>query len=184
MGENQHEAEQSTPPEQPSAKEQQRPNMQTCSICSTIYPSTVPTCPTCTLQTLLNKNIANQKVTAALLQLGAALAEANAANPTPRTTPSSPPSPPPPMQQKFNGRGQEVTSPFILNPGLARFLLTHSGKRHFGVWLIDARGTRIALLANAVGNFNGSKAVGINLRGQYLINVDADGGWVIQVQQP
>jgi RNA polymerase subunit RPABC4/transcription elongation factor Spt4 len=175
------------PPQQPESLPlqqdypSQQTQMQTCPICSTVYPVRLTACPTCTLDALQNQNDTTQKVNVALVQLRAALAEARVTNPK-TVNPSVPP--PVPMQQQFNGSGQKVTPPFILSPGLARFQLSHNGRRHFGVWLIDAGGNRISLLANTTGKFNGSKALGIKFRGQYLLNVEADGGWVIHVQQP
>lgn len=170
------------PKEQPPTPQQHlQPQMQTCQVCSTTYPATLPACPTCTLQALMNQSNATQKVNAALAQLRAALAEARAT----KQAPVSPPIPPsPPMQQTFRGRGQKVTDPFVLNPGLSRFQFDHNGRRNFIVWLIDASGNRVALLVNASGRFNGSNALGIKFRGQYLLNVQADGNWMVHVQQP
>ncbi len=93
-------------------------------------------------------------------------------------------SPPTPINRDFGGYGQQVTQPFSLSPGLARFRLEHNGKRVFSVWLLDAAGNRITLLASHVGPFAGSKAVGIKRAGAYLVNVSADGSWTVHVQQP
>ena len=82
----------------------------------------------------------------------------------------------------FTGIGQQV-SPFIkIEKGLVIFILKHSGKSHFGVFLIDRNGKKVELLANAIGNFDGSKAVRITNPGLYIMNISADGEWTISVE--
>jgi len=82
----------------------------------------------------------------------------------------------------FTGIDQQV-SPFIkIEKGLVIFTLKHSGKSHFGVFLIDRNGKKVELLANVIGNFDSSKAVGITNPGSYIMNIFADGEWTISVE--
>lgn len=86
----------------------------------------------------------------------------------------------PAVPQSFSGKGPGVSA-FFSASGLHIFRLKHDGKRNFQVWLLDAQGKRVDLLANAIGSFDGSKAVG-QLGGIYLLEVLADGNWSIAVE--
>ncbi len=95
--------------------------------------------------------------------------------PRPRTADATP--------QTFTGTGQQV-SPFItLNKGLNTFKLKHTGKSNFAIILMDNDGNREELLVNEIGNFDGSKAVGISRAGIYLLDISADGAWTASVEQ-
>ena len=82
----------------------------------------------------------------------------------------------------ISGTGQKATSKFSLEKGLAIFRMTHDGEGHFGVWLLDAEGDKVDLLANEIGEFDGSKAVGISESGIYLLDISADGSWEIAIE--
>jgi len=88
----------------------------------------------------------------------------------------------PPPPQTFTGRGQDISPFFGLSAGLARFTMTHDGASNFIVWLLDANGEPVDLLVNEIGPFNGSKAAGIDVGRIYLLNITADGNWVINVE--
>ena len=53
---------------------------------------------------------------------------------------------------------------------------------NFIIWLMDNQGNEIDLVANEIGNFNGSKAVSITQSGNYLLNIDADGNWEVSIK--
>ncbi len=63
--------------------------------------------------------------------------------------------------------------------------MTHQEPGNFSVTLLNKDGARGAgmdsLLANEIGAFDGSKAVRIPKDDIYLLQVDADGPWTIQV---
>lgn len=63
--------------------------------------------------------------------------------------------------------------------------MTHQGSGNFSVTLLNKDGARGAgmdsLLANEIGAFDESKAVRIPKDDIYLLQVDADGPWTIQV---
>ena len=82
----------------------------------------------------------------------------------------------------LSGTGQKVSGMFYLENGLKRFQMKHDGSSNFAVWLMDNQGNKIELLANEIGNFNGSKAVGITESGTYLLDIQADGNWKISIE--
>jgi len=89
---------------------------------------------------------------------------------------------PTPAPIDISGTGQQATQKFSLESGLSIFNLSHNGSRNFAIWLMDFNGNNVDLLVNTVGQFNGSKAVGI--AGSYLLNVTADGAWTVNITQP
>jgi len=89
----------------------------------------------------------------------------------------------PPPPQTYTGRGQNF-SPFItLAGGLTTFQMQHTGSANFIVRLLDDHGRWVELLANEIGSFNGSRAIGIDLPGIHLLDIRADGDWMITVEQ-
>ncbi len=83
--------------------------------------------------------------------------------------------------RNLNGHGQEATKSFYLKKGLARFKMIHSGSENFIVRLLDDEGNNIKTLTNSIGNFDGSKAVRIPKSGYYLLDINADGSWLITI---
>src|SRR5688572_17932269 len=93
--------------------------------------------------------------------------------------------PPAPTGQQVNGRGTQVSNPLSLKKGLAVFHSVHSGgNRNFIVELVDSAGKTVEYLANEIGSANLSSAGRIPADGQYLLKVQADGDWTINVNQP
>ncbi|MDI6885804.1 MAG: hypothetical protein QMD22_05555 [archaeon] len=62
--------------------------------------------------------------------------------------------------------------------------MTHDGDSNFAVRLLDDEGDKVDLLVNEIGEFDGSKAVGIKKQGDYILDVSADGRWTITIEQP
>lgn len=83
---------------------------------------------------------------------------------------------------KLSGVGQQATEKFTLNKGLAIFKMTHNGKRHFAIWLMNNDGEKVDLLVNTTGLFDGSKAVKIPRDGTYLLDIAADGSWAVEIE--
>lgn len=82
----------------------------------------------------------------------------------------------------FSGTGADA-SPFLeLETGLWRFTMTHDGSSNFAVWLFDADGNRIDLLANEIGRYQGSQMVPIDSPGVYLLGIEADGAWTVAIE--
>ena len=81
----------------------------------------------------------------------------------------------------FSDIGKKSTDIFHHKGGLIRFKMIHIGSSNFIVWLLDENGNRIDLLANEIGSFEGSKAIGLK-QGNYLFDVSADGSWEISAE--
>lgn len=102
------------------------------------------------------------------------------ATPAPTATPK-PTASPPSAPLTLKGKGAQVSSPIALKHGLAIFKLTHDGQRNFAVMLLNADGDLVALMANKIGPFGSSMAMGIPVDGYYVVNVEADGNWTVSV---
>jgi len=90
-----------------------------------------------------------------------------------------------PAPINLSGNGQMATNPFELESGLAIFTMTHQGQRNFIVGLIDSSGKDVnPVVANSIGPSEVSKAVNIPRKADHLLNVNADGPWTIEVNQP
>ncbi len=80
--------------------------------------------------------------------------------------------------------GKTATDFFRLSKGLKRFTMTHQGEKNFTVWLLDKDGKWVngGLLANEIGPFDGSAAVQVPKDDIYLLQVEADGLWSVEVE--
>ena len=85
---------------------------------------------------------------------------------------------------EFSGTGSTGVGPFTLSEGLSVFDMTHTGSSNYIVWLLDSGGKEVGLLANVIGNYDGSQATGVDSQGSYYLDVDADGPWSIDITQP
>jgi len=84
----------------------------------------------------------------------------------------------------LEGSGQQASSMFNLNQGLAIFRMTHDGNSNFIIRLLDAQGNSVTTsLVNEIGSFDGSKAVHIDESGTYLLDISADGNWTVRIEQ-
>lgn len=70
---------------------------------------------------------------------------------------------------------------FVALDGLTKFIMSHDGEANFAVIVLDRGGNKVDLLANEIGKFDGSKAAGLPA-GDYVLNVEADGSWVISIE--
>ena len=87
----------------------------------------------------------------------------------------------PPLPASLSGSGQTVSVFFFAKRGLARFQMSHSGDGNWAPKLLNAEGDLIELLANEIGKFEGEKAVRIPVDDIYVIDVTANGPWIITV---
>lgn len=92
--------------------------------------------------------------------------------------------PPEPAPIVLSGTGQQASQKFTLENGLSVFRMTHDGTSNFSITLMDGEGRRIELLVNEIGRFDGSKAVGISGKGEYLLDISASGGWTVTIERP
>jgi hypothetical protein len=82
----------------------------------------------------------------------------------------------------LRGEGQQVPELFYIDAGLTRFEMSHDGNSNFAIWLLDDEGNYVSLLVNEIGEFDGSKAVGISKNGIYLLDISADGNWEVSIE--
>jgi hypothetical protein len=85
----------------------------------------------------------------------------------------------PGLPQTFTGTTDNVTSAFTLTSGAIKFDMTYNGTSNFAVWLYDANGNMIGLLANEIGSYSGAKSQGILTTGTYYLAVTGVGSWSI-----
>jgi hypothetical protein len=82
----------------------------------------------------------------------------------------------------FADRGARISSKFHLVQGRANINMTHDGEHNFAVYIYDINlGTR-DLLANEIGPYSGSGTIAAR-DGIYVLDVEADGNWQIQISQ-
>lgn len=89
----------------------------------------------------------------------------------------------PAIPRAYTGVGQQVSPFFTLASGLAIFRMEHTGSSNFIIVLLDSQGQWVDLLVNEIGSFSGSKAVGIDDSGIYLLDICADGNWEVSIEQ-
>ena len=89
-----------------------------------------------------------------------------------------------PENISISGDGQEASQEFFLDEGLSIFSMKHSGSSNFAVWLLDSSGNKVDLLANEVEDFDGAKAVGISQSDDFVLDIEADGPWLVDISQP
>ncbi len=88
-----------------------------------------------------------------------------------------------PRTTRFSGDRKTATDFFWLSRGPKRFEMTHQGDGKFSVRLLDKNGAKVgARLVNRKGSFNGSRSVQIPKDGIYLLQIEANGPWTIQLK--
>jgi hypothetical protein len=85
---------------------------------------------------------------------------------------------------KLSGKGPKATDQFYLPQGLIRFEMSHDGTSNFIIQLLDDQGNTQEYLVNEIGKFQGSTAVGLVIAGNYLLDIDADGKWTVNIITP
>ncbi len=78
----------------------------------------------------------------------------------------------------FSGSNDQTTPAFYCNVGRLNVEWT-AGKGHFSIWLVDASGEEIDLLANQVDRGAGSSVVHIASPGYYLLKISASSPWTV-----
>ncbi|MCQ4331947.1 hypothetical protein KM295_00305 [Natronomonas sp. F2-12] len=87
-----------------------------------------------------------------------------------------------PATQSFSGSGQSVEDGVEIEGGLTVVEATHSGESNFQVSLVDDSEFDDNFI-NVIGDFDGSQADLID-SGEYMLDVNADGSWSIDIHQP
>jgi PKD repeat protein len=93
-----------------------------------------------------------------------------------------------PMPVNLSGVGDTAYKFLSYEEGLARFDMTFSGEWNFIVWLYSKDGTKVELLANEVGEYQGSTTARIPSDGIYALDIvasgsDSSGDWSISSSQ-
>ena len=81
--------------------------------------------------------------------------------------------------QEFEGQGNKKQN-FQAGGGLTVFTLSHEGPQNFVVQY--GQGSNMQLLVNEIGNFEGSKAVGLPV-GTYTLDIATRGQWKVTIDQ-
>ena len=89
-----------------------------------------------------------------------------------------------PANISLSGEGQEASQQFTLSEGLSIFTMKHSGSSNFIIQLLDNHGEYVDNLVNEIGEFDGAKAIGTAESGNYILDIDADGPWTVNISQP
>jgi hypothetical protein len=86
---------------------------------------------------------------------------------------------------QISGTGKTATQLFTLQKGISIFEITHTGgESNFSVILMKSNGDWVDLLVNEIGEYSGKKAIGIDKSGSYLLDIEADGNWTVNITQP
>lgn len=108
---------------------------------------------------------------------------------TPTASPTATPNPtatprPDYETQSYSGNGQAVTDTVSIEGGLTTFAMSHDGDSNFQVELIDeSTGDTYEFLANEIGSWEADQPYYVP-PGDYVLEVEADGNWNIDVDQP
>ncbi|HEX9988654.1 MAG TPA: hypothetical protein VGE45_09280 [Chloroflexia bacterium] len=91
---------------------------------------------------------------------------------------------PPPATQSWSGHALQTTGLFSLKAGPATFHVVSAGnKEEFRVYLLDANGVGIGTIANATGPGDVTTTSEIPADGVYIIEIQVDADWTLEVQQ-
>lgn len=89
---------------------------------------------------------------------------------------------PDPVVENFSGTGSDVIDGLTSSlAGPWVFDMTHTGESNFQVELLDEDGELVDLLVNEIGSYEGSNMPQRDLVGGYTIDIEADGGWTVNV---
>lgn len=83
----------------------------------------------------------------------------------------------------LSGTGPMASQFIYLNSGLATFSGTHTGMNTFSIQLLDQNGKFIQSVVDEIGPYRGSQSIGITQPGIYILNIDADSSWHLDVSQ-
>lgn len=85
----------------------------------------------------------------------------------------------------FEGSGADVSDEFELTGGMATIEFTHSGESNFIATMVAIEGEDWddELLVNVIGSIEGRSVLAVS-GGAYQLDVDADGDWSIDLEQP
>jgi hypothetical protein len=89
------------------------------------------------------------------------------------------------LSHQVSGSTDQMTAPFALTAGLAMFQSVRAATDgYFYIDLLDTNGTQYTTIASGSIPLDMSHAVHIPVDGMYLLRVQAEGGWTVNVWQP
>ncbi len=84
----------------------------------------------------------------------------------------------------FRGVGRQASKKFTLGQGLAVFRVRYQGNANFIVQLVNSNGESVQSLFNEIDSFQADRGFEIREAGEYLLDVQARGGWTFTIEQP
>ncbi len=87
-------------------------------------------------------------------------------------------------QRTFEGDTDAVSSLIELESGNVTVDMEHQGQENFAVELLDENGAQAgfdSLVANEIGTYSGSNSIEVPDDGTYILDVEADGPWSIEL---
>ena len=79
------------------------------------------------------------------------------------------------------GAGDLVLGPFLLSTRPSHAMMSYRGTSNFLMTLLAVDGTHRSLLANEIGEYQGTKAIRLPGDGAYFVDVRADGEWALSI---
>ncbi len=81
----------------------------------------------------------------------------------------------------LSGNGPLASNLIYMDQGLVDFHTSYVGTNNFRVELLDRNGKLVNVVTDRIGSYKGSQSIMINEPGIYLLNVDADGDWKLDI---
>lgn len=84
---------------------------------------------------------------------------------------------------KFDGRGDNTITLTKGAYGRVDLSVSHRGESNFIVEVLDANGDLEDLVINEIGDYDGNRSISLD-EGEYIIQITADGNWVLTATIP
>jgi hypothetical protein len=88
------------------------------------------------------------------------------------------------LTAQLSGTGNQTSSPVALKAGLAVLRSVRANDGYYYIDLMDSAGNQIHTIASGSGPRDLSDAVNIPADGNYLLKVQAEAGWTVNISQP
>ena len=79
------------------------------------------------------------------------------------------------------GAGDLVLGPFLLSTRPSHATMSYRGTSNFLMTLLGIEGTHRSLLANEIGEYQGTTAMRLRRNGVYFVDVRANGEWALSI---
>ncbi len=83
----------------------------------------------------------------------------------------------------LSGTGPVATQFIYLNNGVNTFSVSHKGMNAFSIDLLDPNGKLVDTVIDEIGPYSGAQSISISQPGIYLLNIDADSSWHLDISQ-